>query len=243
MRDGEQPNLTPTTKLLLWSGVVGPLLFTIIVLVEGAVRPGYDAWQTTISTLSLTDEGWIQIANFYLFGLLTLCFAVGLKRVFRTGLASLSGPILFATVGIGLILAGIFVTDPCLGYPATSSAELRETFHGTIHNLSALIVFLALPAICFIMAWRFARDPIWRSWSTLSIVTGSLALFFFAWFFTSVSAAADAMPGETIHAGLLERITSIIGCLWMSGLAYRLILLQSRRAVSYVKRKAPRRQA
>lgn len=224
MRDGEPPDRRPTTRFLLWSGAVGPLLFAIIFLVEGATRPGYDAWRTTISTLSLSDQGWVQIANFHLFGLLTLCFAVGLKRVFKTGLASSSGPILFAVIGVGLILAGIFVTDPCLGYPAWPPVDRPESLHGTIHNLAALAVFLSLPVICFVLGRRFARDPAWRVWSTISMITGSLILFFFAWFFTSVSASAGAMPGEAVHAGLLERIACILGCLWMSAVAFRLIL-------------------
>lgn len=224
MRDGDPPVLNPTTRFLLWSGAVGPILFTLIVLVEGAITPGYDPWRTTISTLSLSEQGWMQIANFFLFGLMTICFAMGLKRVFNTGLASSLGPILFTIVGVGLILAGIFATDPCLGYPALPPAELRDSLHGTIHNLAALAVFLALPVTCFVMGRRFAADPAWRSWSTISMVTGSLVLFFFAWFFTSVSAAADAAAGETFHAGLLERITSFLGCLWMSALAFRLLL-------------------
>ena len=209
---------------MLWSGAIGPLVFVATFLIEGAIRPGYNAWRTTISTLSLTERGWMQIANFHLFGLLTLCFALGLKRVFKTGVGSSSGPILFAVVGVGLILAGIFVTDPCLGYPLHSPAHLPESLHGTIHNLAALTVFLTLPAICFVMGRRFARDPAWRSWSTVSRVAGGLILVFFAWFFTSVSASADAVSGDPVHAGLLERITSVIGCLWMSGLAFRLIL-------------------
>ena len=227
MRVGEAPDRTQTTRALLWSGAVGPLLFAAVFLVEGAIRPGYDAWRTTISTLSLSDHGWVQIANFHLFGLLTLCFAGGLRRVFRNGLASSSGPILFAIVGVGLILAGIFVTDPCLGYPVSSPVPLPESLHGTIHNLAALTIFLVLPAICFVMGRRFARDPAWRIWSSISMIAGGLILFFFAWFFTSVSASADAMPGEEVHAGLLERIASLIGCLWMSGFACRLILRQA----------------
>jgi hypothetical membrane protein len=223
MRDGEAADQRRTTRILLWSGAVGPLLFALVFLIEGATRPGYNAWRTTISTLSLSDQGWIQIANFYLFGLMTLCFAIGLKRVFKTGLASSSGPILFAIVGIGLILAGLFVTDPCLGYPVSSPLHPPESLHGTIHNLAALIVFLALPVICFVMGRRFARDPAWRAWATISKITGGLILVFFAWFFTSVSAAADAAPGETVHAGLLERIASLIGCLWMSALAFQLL--------------------
>lgn len=213
----------PTTRFLLWSGAIGPILFALVFLIEGALRPGYNAWRTTISTLSLSDHGWVQIANFHLFGLSTLCFAVGLKRVFKSGLASVSAPILFAIVGIGLILAGIFVTDPFLGYPLSSPAHMPDSLHGTIHNLAALTVFIVLPAICFLLGRRFARIPAWRSWSIISMIAGSLVLIFFAWFFTSVMAAADAVPGEDIHAGLLERVTSVIGCLWMSALAFRLI--------------------
>src|SRR5579859_2665600 len=144
MRD-RGPDHSSTTRFLLWNGVIGPILFALVFLIQDAIRPGYNAWRTTISTLSLSDYGWVQIANFYLFGLSTLCFAVGLKRVFRKGLASFSGPILFAIVGIGLILAGVFVTDPFLGYPIASPAHLPESLHGTIHNLAALTVFIALP--------------------------------------------------------------------------------------------------
>ncbi|SRR5579859_173072 len=223
MRDGRAIDHHPTTWFLLWSGAVGPLLFVTAFLIEGALCPGYNPWRTTISTLSLSDNGWVQIANFHLFGLLTLFFAVGLKRVLKSGVASLSGPILFAIVGIGLILAGIFVTDPSLGYPLHSPAHLPESLHGTIHNLAALTVFLTLPAICFVMGRRFARDPAWRVWSIGSRIAGSLILVFFTWFFTSVSASADALAGEPVHAGLLERITSMIGCLWMSALAFRFI--------------------
>jgi hypothetical membrane protein len=229
MRDGDQPDQRPTTRLLLWSGAIGPLLFAVIFLIEGAFRADYNPWRTTISTLSLSDDGWMQVANFHLFGLLTLCFAVGLKRVFSTGVASSAGPILFAIVGVGLILAGIFVTDPCLGYPASSPVNLPESLHGTIHNLAALAVFLTLPVTCFVMGRRFAGDPAWRVWSTISMIAGSLVLIFFTWFSTSVSASADAISGEAVHAGLLERIASVIGCLWMSGLAFRLLLRQTRR--------------
>jgi len=228
MREQILPDQSPTTRFLLWSGAVGPPVFVLNFLIEGALRPGYNAWRTTISTLSLSDQGWTQIVNFHLFGLLTLCFAAGLKRVLKSGLASSAGPILFAIVGAALILAGIFVTDPCLGYPVPTSAHLPDSLHGTIHNLAALTVFLTIPAICFVMGRRFAKDPAWRTWSRLSMIAGSLVLIFFAWFFTSISASADALSGEVVHAGLLERITSVIGCLWMSGLAFRLIQMLNR---------------
>ena len=223
MRDRIAAYQHATTRYLLWSGAIGPLLFVCIFLIEGAILPGYNPWRTTISTLSLSEQGWTQIANFTLFGLSTLCFAMGLRRVFKRGFACLLAPALFAVVGIGLILAGLFVTDPALGYPVHAPANLQESLHGTIHNLAALVIFLTVPAICFVIGRRFSRYPAWKAWSTLSKVAGGLILIFFGWFFTSVSSSANALTGDVVHAGLLERITSIIGCLWMSALAFRLV--------------------
>jgi hypothetical membrane protein len=211
------------TRLLLLCGAIGPLLFMIVFLIEGATRPDYNAWQTTISTLSWGAQGWIQIVNFSLFGLLMLCFAIGLRLVLRTGPGSLWGPILLFIVGLGLITAGPFVTDPVLGYPPGLPSNGPTSLHGMIHNNASLIVFIALPTACFVMGWRFARDPAWRGWAFYSMVTGVLILVFVAWFFASVGAATHAPNGGTAPAGLLERLFSIIGCCWLSLLALRLI--------------------
>jgi uncharacterized protein DUF998 len=62
---------TPIPRtLLLWLtfGVAGTVLFPIIYVIEGATRPGYDAWRQTISSLSLGPGGWIQQLNFALCG-------------------------------------------------------------------------------------------------------------------------------------------------------------------------------
>ena len=212
-----------TTRLLLVCGVIGPLVFVVVFLIEGATRADYNAWRTTISTLSWGDQGWMQIVNFCLFGLLTLGFAIGLRRVLRTGPGSLTGPILLFVVGLGLIVAGPFVTDPVLGYPPGFPNIGPSSLHGTIHNTASLIVFMALPAACFVMGWRFARDPAWRGWAVYSIITGVLILVFVGWFFASVVAATHAPDVAASPAGLIERLFSIIGCGWLSLLALRLL--------------------
>src|SRR5260370_38928432 len=105
------------TRFLIAGGAIGPLLFIIVLLIEGATRPGYSAWHNYGSSLSLGDQGWMQIANFIVCGLLTLGFAIGLRQVFRTGRSSVSGPILLGLFGRGLIVAVVFVTEPSLGDP------------------------------------------------------------------------------------------------------------------------------
>src|SRR5438270_12739199 len=103
------------TRFLIAGGAIGPLLFMIALLIEGATRPGYSAWHNYGSSLSLSDQGWMQIVNFLVCGLLSLCFAVGLRQVFRQGKGSTWGPILLGLFGLGLVVAGLFVTDPSLG--------------------------------------------------------------------------------------------------------------------------------
>ncbi len=50
--------------------MVGPIIFNAAYLVEGATHPGYDALRQPISALSLRPGGWMQMANFVVFGLL-----------------------------------------------------------------------------------------------------------------------------------------------------------------------------
>lgn len=211
------------TRFLLFCGAIGPLLFVVVFLIEGAIRPGYNAWYATISTLSLAHQGWVQIANFSLFGLLMLGFAIGLKVALgATGPGSLWGPLLLFIVGLGLITDGLFVPDPILGYPPGFVSNGPASLHGMIHNLAALVVFLALPSACFVMGRRFACDSAWRGWALYSIATGVLVLVFVAWFQVSVVVATHIPNGGSVPPGLLERLLVIIGCCWLSLLALRL---------------------
>ena len=50
------------SRLLIACGVIGPILFILVFLVEGATRPGYSAWHNFVSDLSQSDQGWMQIA-------------------------------------------------------------------------------------------------------------------------------------------------------------------------------------
>ncbi|MGO8948809.1 MAG: DUF998 domain-containing protein [Ktedonobacterales bacterium] len=68
------------TRLVLAGGAIGAVLFILVFFVEGAIRPGYNAWHQMVSDLSLGQRGWVQITNFLVCGLLMLGFAVGLRQ-------------------------------------------------------------------------------------------------------------------------------------------------------------------
>lgn len=204
-----------TVKRLLVCGVIGPLLFIVVFLLEGATRPNYSAWHHFVSSLSQGERGWMQIANFMVCGMLIFCFAIGLRRVLYPGKGSTWGPILLGSFGLGLIGAGVFVTDTVLGYPP--DAPTNATLHGMLHDLVSLVVFAALPAACFVMARRFSGDPAWRGWAAYSIATGILVVVFF------ITAGAFALPDPNAPAGLFQRISIITGWSWIAMLALRLM--------------------
>jgi nicotinamide riboside transporter PnuC len=57
-------NNATVNRLLLTSGIVGSLYFMLVMIVEGATHPGYNAWTMAGSSLSLSSYGRTQIANF-----------------------------------------------------------------------------------------------------------------------------------------------------------------------------------
>lgn len=206
-------------RLLIICGAIGPLLFILLLLAEGATRPGYDAFRQAGSELSLSDQGWMQIINFIVSGLLIVGFAVGVRQTLRQGRGATWGPILLALSGVGLIGAGIFVTDPALGYPPGTppGPTLHPTLHGNIHFFfGAIFFFCGLSAACFVLARRWATEPAWRGWAIYSVLTGILMVGFFVAF-------AVAASGQGGLAGLLQRISISIGVAWMVLLALRLL--------------------
>jgi len=64
------------TETLLIVGVAAAVVFVAVLLVEGALRSGYDPAYHSGSELSLGDRGWIQMANFLQMGVGMFAFAL-----------------------------------------------------------------------------------------------------------------------------------------------------------------------
>jgi hypothetical membrane protein len=216
---GEQPM---ATRLLLACGVIGSLLNIVVLLILGATRPGYNALLIPDSSLELGEGGWIQITNYIICGVLLLGFAIGLRRVLRTGRGSTWGPILLGLFGLSFIGIGIFVTDPVLGYPPGASST--PTVPGTLHNLLGQLQFISLAAACFVLARREAADSASRGWAWYSVATGLLVVASDIVFVLTFK-ILDGGP-----VGLIARIGIIVSGCWVALLAVRLMRKQGTRA-------------
>jgi len=200
---------------LLWAGLAGPPLFIVVFLIEGLTRPGYSAWRHFVSQLATGPEGWVQVVNFLVCGTLVIAFGIGLRATTR----SVAAPILLGLFGAGLIVAGVFSTDPTLDYPV--GAPQVHTTHGMIHGLAGLAAFTLLPAATFVMAAWFARHGS-RRWMWYSLAVGVTMIV--AFIATNVFSTMD-MTGKLPNAptGFFQRIAIIAGWTWISMVALHFI--------------------
>jgi len=161
------------TQMLLACGAVAGPLFIVVGVTQALTRAEFDPVKHPLSLLSVGDLGWIQITNFVVTGVLFLASAVGMLRVLRPGRASKWGPRLIGAFGVALIVVGVFVADPGLGFPPGTPEGIPAEFswHGIVHSVAPSVGFLALTLACFV----FARRSIGlheRGWAVLSIFTG-----------------------------------------------------------------------
>lgn len=198
-------------QLSTWAGIIGPPLFVAIFTLEGWLRPGYDPLGMYVSALSLGPRGWIQIANFVIFGVLLLTFTRGVASTFQSGKASrntLGGIILLAIIAVGYLISGPFVMDPA-GTP-----QNQMTFHGLIHGIAGGIVFSLMPIVCFVFLRRFREDPQWQflQWPTLllGIICAAAVILL-----TVATKTPDMQNTFSAWTGLIQRAAIMPFMLWV----------------------------
>ena len=191
-----------TTALLVCGVLAGPL-FVIVIAAQALTREGFDPSRHPISALSLGDRGWIQITDFVLVGALSVAFAVGLRRVLRP--AATWGPLLTAVYGAGLIVTGVFVGDPGLGFPPGTDPRIPElSWHAAVHAAAPPVAFGALLGVCAVFTRRFLEGSR-RGWAWCSAGTGVSALALLLW----------PSAGGTVRTAVAVLITSA----WMTAIA------------------------
>jgi hypothetical protein len=203
------------SKVNLACGVVAGPLFVVAFLIEGAVRDDYDPLRHAVSSLSIGDSGWFQIANFLITGSLILTFSLGLRTDLGAAPRSVWGPFLIGLAGMGLIGAGICVSDPVFGYPSALPLKVAQfTVHGHLHDLFSMFLFAGLPAASFVFASRFAarREHILAMYSRIAGVAMIIT-------FILAATGFNQTPGFVRIAGLFQRVSIAIGMTWLSSLA------------------------
>ena len=167
-----------STRILLVGGIVAAPLFVVLWAVQAWTREGFRPTFHPLSLLSLGDGGWVQIVSFVLTGLLLVGAGIGLRRALHRGAGATWTALLVALMGVGLVIAGVFVTDAGAGFPPGAPEGAPQlSWHGAVHEVGFVLTQLAFVVAAIILAVRFGRAGR-RGWMIASILAliGALAV-------------------------------------------------------------------
>jgi hypothetical membrane protein len=205
-------------RKLALAGIVAPIWFTALVVLQGFLQPDYSHVRLPISALAAWPTGWIQNVNFYVTGALTMIFALVLHRGVRPTRRGAIGCALSAMGGLGIVLAGIFPWKMVNGVPTETPP----------HVVGAIMAFAAGGLGFVVISRRLRVDPQWRDLATYTMWTGVavLLLFITVGFF----AVEDGAPLHS-WAGLLQRVLVAVwfACTIVLAVRLRGIPIQPRR--------------
>ena len=194
---------------LALAGIVAPIWFTALVVLQGFLLPDYSHVRLPISALAAWPTGWIQNINFCVTGALGMAFALALHRGAQPTPRGRAGIALLVISGIGIVLAGLFPWKMVDGVPTETPP----------HVIGAITAFAAAGLGLIVFSRRMTADPRWRDLATYTMYTGIavLVLFITVGFF-----AVD--DGTPLHpwAGLLQRVLCAVWFVCLIVLAVRL---------------------
>jgi hypothetical membrane protein len=200
------------TAKLGWAGVVAPVWFTLLVIVQSVLQPDYDHIAMPISALAAWPHGWLQNLNFFVFSPLMLAYAIGLHRGVQPSRAGWLGTAFLVLSALGLLLAGVF--------PWQRVGADFVVPPG--HRAAAVLSFLGAGIGLLAMSRRMAADPRWRDRARLALACGIVICTVFL--AIGAFAVRDDAPLHA-SAGLLQRLVLAVWFPCTVTLALRLVRL------------------
>ncbi len=201
----------PHLRLYALCGVIAPIFFVLMVIVEGFLVPGYSHMTQQMSDLGAYtlygSYALLQNLNFFVSGILMVAFAIGLRQELPASRAITTSLGLF---GVMFFLLGFFPDEP-IPWPAAA--------HYLIAQAGGLSILLSQ-----FFAWRRLRRPVagegigWTGYGRFSLVSLVLTIILFTLF------VVFGQPGSPIR-GLLQRVAEAPLLLWIEVMALRLLRL------------------
>jgi hypothetical membrane protein len=189
--------------------MAGPILFTVLVILQGLLQPDYSHVKDPISALAAWPAGWIQNLNFFAFGALMTAFVLGLNYGVRPSPRGIAGVVLLLLGSIGIVLSGVFPWRLLNGVPTETPQ----------HVAAAVVVFALTPLGLIVFSRRMKADQRWQGLAGYTLATGIVM----ALLFPVMGALAIPETGP-LHpwAGLLQRVICAVWFTCVLVLAARL---------------------
>lgn len=196
---------------LLLCGVLAPPVLTVFVMSAALLTPGYSHITQTVSQLGAYDKPHPEVMNtgLAIYGLMIGAFGYGLHRQLGASGSAKAIWILLSISGLGILMSGVFQTDP-RALDAPTSTE------GMLHGTFAYISFSTFAVGACIFARVVYRDPAWRGFAHLSLAVVALSVIL-----TFVFRMDSVRPVE----GLVQRAAYGTLPLWVEAVAIQSLRL------------------
>lgn len=176
--------------------------FIVVVVAQDVLRDDLSAVKHQVSHLSLGPYGWVNILALTTAGLAVLALGWSVRQQ-----TDRRWPVRWLTVvGVGLVIAGLFVSD---APPGTRYVD-TVTWHGPLHDVGGGLTFIGLIATCLV-----TRCLVSARWGLIAALTVAVS-----WVAASaMTAVAYADPSAFQLSGIAERFALFTGIIWLIVLA------------------------
>lgn len=196
-------------RFLALGGLAGPVLFVSLIILCGALRPGYSHVTQFISELGETGGSHAALMNLLGFiptGIIVAGFGLSMAYLFPRTSLSLAAAVLIVVYGLGLLGAGVYCCDP--GCPSQ-----HLSFDGMMHRVVSVTALLA--GVLGIALWArcFRSLAAWRSMSRYSAVSSAMALVFLL--------LVGLTEQSRVFTGVWQRLCLVTMDLWCALVGFR----------------------
>ena len=196
--------------LLALCGLIGPIIYFIVLIVLGTLWEGYDPISQGMSELGAADSPYAFFMNlfgFQLLGIFIIAFGIGLNRYLNSKWVSKIGIALIVIGGIDLIIVGFFPTDV---------GGITSTFVGLVHDITATMASNVIILGMIFLGLLFRGETVWKNYwvFTLALALASLSLSPFPLF-----------SENNEYLGLFQRLGIGFALFWMAIISIKMIYL------------------
>ena len=226
-RHGSTHSQNEISLLAARAALLSTGLFLVLLLAVHILKPELDPSWRFISEYAIGDYGWVMRAAFLALAVSNVALFVAIRKCMETGWGKL-GSILFLVGAIGLLLAGIFVTDP-----VNTAIEARTT-SGSLHNLGGALGLGGFLGTLIFSA-RLLRHESWRSArKAVGVATAVVVLGFLIAFvtITVIAVRQDGVFGPDTSVGWPNRIGIVSGCAWLLIISWHAARTDCKKATS-----------
>ncbi len=210
--------------VLSMSGIFAPIIGISLVVVLGALEPGYNHMSMMMSVLGGIQNIRGVIFNFgiILVGILIILFAINIHKTLNQGAGSRIGPVMLVIGSIGIFGAAFFACNQdCVNVT-------ERSFEGIMHIFFAFIAGLSLALAPGPIYFRLKEDPQWVRFSRYTLITvilsNAIGILFWGFILTGTRDLVSEVEG------LIQRFGILFTLIWIGVISTQILILNLKKS-------------